>query len=129
MFQTYKCPLCKAELKPTPHCYRDMNCFASYADCSRDIWHCEIYVSWNDPKKIRIVHEDVRFAHEDRFYIVKKTYGKEIHNDITIAPLDECGNEDMDQAKEISLKGNLFNFKHFSPEKFANRVNVSRVFY
>lgn len=134
-FKAFKCPLCKAELKITKNSYHDVDSFTAYADCSFDIFHYEIFVSWKDPNQISLKHEDIRFPYEERFYIVKVIYDgshvirkDNIYNEITIAPLDECGNEDMDRASEIRLKGNIFQFKKFSPERFANRINVMRVF-
>lgn len=72
-FSKLKCLVCGAPLETNPNCFRDTNkgMFSAYSDCSEDVFHYEVFVSWKDPKKIMINHEEVKFEHEDRFYTVR----------------------------------------------------------
>lgn len=124
-FKKFTCPICNSHLETEELTYIQVeDSYVSYADCREDALHYEVNVSWKDPKKIILLHEEVQFLSNETEYTIKKSnINGKVLNDITITPLD-----DEKKSTTMWLPGNIFNFKKFSQENIVNRIKVLQAF-
>lgn len=119
-----KCPVCKSglDIKNIYH-FKFDGSIKSVVDCLEDYHHYDITVKGIDTGKIKISNERISFEYmSDGFSLSRKDCGKIILNEILIYQ------PSIGKDIYLNIEGDLFNFRKFSPKKFADKINVIRTF-